>query len=160
MMPDKKRAKDKQETLKACGAFNARHRKVKDPFFDEFDFFDPADIVQVKYEMLRKVRIEGQSVSGACEAFGFSRVSFYQIRQAYEDEGLFGLNPKKHGPKRAHKLSEEIMDAVRQAMSRDRSLRSTDLAGMVAERFSVSVHPRSIERALARSQKKQRRMRR
>jgi len=156
-MPDKKLAKDKAEALKACGAFNARHRKVKDPLFGDFDFFDPADIVQVKYEMLRQVRVEGQSVSGACEAFGFSRVSFYQIRQAYEDEGLYGLNPKKHGPRRAHKLSEEIMDAIRQAMARDRSLRAQDLAGMVAERFSISVHPRSIERALARNKKKRQR---
>ena len=62
------------------------------------EFFDPRDLVQVKYEMLRRAREEGVAVSRAAEAFGFSRVAFYQIQRAFESEGLAGLLPRRRGP--------------------------------------------------------------
>ena len=151
---DKKLLKDKQEALKANGTFNPRYKNVRDSFFQEHDFFDPRDIVQVKYEMLRKVHKEGQTVKMASETFGFSRVSFYQIQEAYDEDGLIGLSPKKHGPKQAFKLTKEVVEFIKKEMAKDRSLRPPALAQKVEERFGFSVHPRSIERALERHQKK------
>ena len=46
--------------------------KVRDPKFQENEFFDPRDVVQVKYEMLRRVSIEKAPVF-ATEEYGVTR---------------------------------------------------------------------------------------
>jgi transposase len=106
--------------------------------------------VQVKYEMVRRVRVDGEPVSRSAAAFGFSRPSFYQAAAAVDANGLAGLVPARPGPRRAHKLTEKIVDCAREAREADPALRPADLAGLIAERFGLSVHPRSVERALAR----------
>ena len=65
---------------------------MTDPAFNGANtFFDPEDLVQVKYEMLRRVREDGQAVTQASAAFGFSRPSFYEAQVAFERAGLPGL---------------------------------------------------------------------
>ena len=59
--------------------------------------------------------------------------------------------PARPGPRRAHKLTTEVVDFVRRRLEVDPSLRSVDLVEAIAERFGVRVHPRSVKRALARS---------
>lgn len=151
-MPDG--SDDKAQALRRSGTLNARAQTVADPLFHAGEFFDPRDLLQVKYEMLRRVREEGASVAAAAGAFGFSRVAFYQIRGAWQREGVAGLLPRPRGPRRAHKLSGEVIQFIREALSADPALRAPALAQRVRKRFGISVHPRSIERALARRQKK------
>jgi transposase len=100
--------------------------------------------------MVRRVRQEGQTVSAAASAFGFSRPSWYAAAAALDEAGLPGLVPTRPGPRRAHKLTEEIVAFLRAAREDDPSLRSAELARRVADSFGVRVHPRSVERALAR----------
>jgi len=146
---------NKRAALRRHHAFNPRPQAVHDPAFSgENPFFDPRDLVQVKYEMLRRVREEGQRVGEASAAFGFSRPSFYQAQAAFTEGGLPGLVPERPGPKRAHKLSEEVIDLLEQAVAEDPSLKSAALALLLEERLAVKVHPRSIERARARRAKK------
>jgi transposase len=118
------------------------------------DFFDARDLVQVKYEMVRGVRAEGRSISHSAAAFGMSRPTFYQAQAALDRGGMAALVPKKPGPRRAHKLDTEVMDFRARLRSEDPSLRPADLAARVLERFGRKVHPRSVERALARREKK------
>ncbi len=59
--------------------------------------------------------------------------------------------PARPGPRRAHKLTAEVVAFARQLLDADPSLRSTQLAEAIAERFGITVHPRSVERALARA---------
>ena len=108
----------------------------------------------MKYEMLRRVRENGVSVAQASADFGFSRVAFYDIQRAWMREGMNGLLPRRHGPKNRHKLTDEVMEFVRSALAEDPSLHAPGLAERVRERFGLTVHPRSIERALARNTKK------
>jgi transposase len=115
------------------------------------EFFDARDLVQVKYEMVRRVRAGGQPVSGAAAAFGFSRPSYYQAAAAVEAGGLAALVPARPGPRRAHKLTAEVVAFARGLADADPSLRSTDLAAAIGQRFGITVHPRSVERALARA---------
>jgi len=105
----------------------------------------------VKYEMVRRVRVDGEAVTRSAGAFGFSRPSFYEAAAALEAGGLAGLVPGRPGPRRAHKLTEEVMAFTRQRLEIDPSLRSVDLVEAIAEQFGLGVHPRSVERALARS---------
>ena len=147
-------AKRKQDlkvaALRAERSLNPRPEDVTDEEFRSSEFLDARDLVQVKYEMVRRVRVDGEPVSRSAAAFGFSRPSFYQAAAAVDSHGLAGLVPDRPGPRRAHKLTEQIVDFARQAHEGDPMMRSADLSELIAERFGISVHPRSVERALAR----------
>lgn len=146
---------DKRAALRRHHALNPRPQAVRDPaFLGENPFFDASDLVQVKYEMLRRVREEGRRVSEASAAFGFSRPSFYQAQAAFQESGLPGLVPERPGPKRAHKLSEAVLDLLEEALAEEPSLTSAAMARLLEEQLGLRVHPRSIERALARRGKK------
>jgi transposase len=155
-MPKPPSDDSKLRSLREQGALNPRPEAVADDLFAGREFFDPRDLIQVKYEMLRCVEKDGQSVTEAAAKFGFSRPSFYQAQSALADRGLAGLVPLKRGPKQARKLSAAVLEFVRQARQDDQSLRTADLAQQIKERFAVTVHPRTIERGLARDQKKRR----
>jgi transposase len=129
---------------------NPRPEAVRDEAFLGSEFLDARDIVQVKYEMVRRVRVEGEAVSHSAAAFGFSRPSFYEAAAAIDAGGLPALVPARPGPRRAHKLSHEVLSYVRARLEAEPALRSVDLVSLIEERFGVTVHPRSIERALVR----------
>src|SRR5688500_6268191 len=92
----------KIETLKSQGTLNPSPQKVLNPLFKDGGFFDPRDIVQVKYELLRCVQVEKDSITNAVKSFGFSRLSFYRIYDTFEKQGLYGFIPQKRGPQQAH----------------------------------------------------------
>ena len=144
----------KFEALQQQGTLNPRPKEVRDELFLQDEFFDPRDLVQVKYEMLRRVQAEGQSVTEASANFGFSRPSFYQALSAFEQAGLAGLVPHKRGPKQAHKLTDEVLTFIGEQRQKEPSVRLPDLVKLVQDRFGIRVHPRSIERSLLRHQKK------
>src|SRR6201993_3730719 len=144
----------KTRALQQEASLHAHPEQVTDELFLSHEFFDPRDLVQVKYEMLRRVQSEGQAVSQSAARFGFSRPSFYQTQAAFQQGGLPALMPQKRGPKQAHKLTAGVLAFIRQARQGDPSLRPAALASLVKDRYGVSVHPRSLERALRRGQKK------
>ena len=98
-MADHHDTEDKIKRLQENGVFNRSHAQVHDPLFEEHEFFCPYDLIQVKYEMVRRVQSDEWTVSRAAETYGFSRVSFYETQKAIEHEGLAGLIPRKRGPK-------------------------------------------------------------
>jgi transposase len=151
----KKPSRDtKSRALQQEGCFHPHPEQVTDELFLTHEFFDPRDLVQVKYEMLRRVQSEGHAVSQSAAHFGFSRPSFYQTQAAFRQGGLPALLPQKRGPKKAHKLTATVLAFVRQAQQEDPSRRPAALALLVKNKYGITVHPRSIERALTRSQKK------
>ena len=152
----RRRPDPKTESLRQQGCLHPHPERVTDELFSSGEFFDSRDLVQVKYEMLRRVRVDGQTISQSAARFGLSRPSFYQAQKAYEGGGLPALLPEKPGPRRAHKLSEEVVEALCEALEEEPKLRPSDLVRLVEERFSISVHQRSIERALSRQEKKRR----
>lgn len=155
-MARRRRRDHKIDALKEQGALNPNPEDVLEPLFHENDFFDPRDRVQVKYEMLRRARVDGEAVSHVTKAFGLSRPTFYQAQSAFEREGLPGLLPKKRGPRGGHKLTQEVLDYLQDCLRDEESLDAVELASRIEKRFHVRVHPRSIERALDRQKKKPR----
>ena len=153
-MPKQPPRDPKVESLRQQGTLNPRPEDVTDELFQTGEFFDVRDLVQVKYEMLRRVEKEGRPITEAATAFGFSRPSFYQAQSAFEESGLAGLVPRKRGPKEAHKLTGKIIDFLQRIRQDDPSLHSADLVSRVAKRFGIVVHPRTIERGLARQKKR------
>ncbi len=143
----------KEEALKQQGVLNPQPEKVLDELFLNSDFFDPRDLIQVKYEMVRRVVKDNYPVSLAARLFGFSRPTFYQVKNAFEKEGLHGFLPRQKGPKSGHKIDQEVIGYLEELLNQDPTLRPKMLAEMVRNRFGYPVHPRSIERALDRRKK-------
>ena len=150
-MADPRQAK--RSLLRQQGTLNARPDQVQHESFRNSDFFDPEDLLQVKYEMLRQVDVDKQPVSQATRTFGFSRPSFYQAQAAFQEAGLAGLLPQKRGPRSGHKLTGELMQFVTQLRAAEPEISTSQLAIRVAQRFGISVHPRSIDRQLQRQKK-------
>jgi hypothetical protein len=155
-MPGKTAKKSKRDVLRQHGTLNPHPNAVTDPLFETGDFFDHDDIVQVKYEMLRRVTVDKQSVTRSATAFGFSRPTYYQAEADFQRDGLFGLLPEKRGPRQGHKLTSEVLNFAMQLRASDPSLRPLHLAAAIQERFAINAHPRSIERAMRRQEKKRR----
>ena len=104
--------------------------------------------------MLRRVLRDGQPVGTASSAFGFSRMSFSQLRRRFNADGLFGLLPQTKGPRRSHKLSAAVLAFIEKTLQTEPDLRTCDLPERVKECFGISIHLRIIERALVSQRKK------
>jgi transposase len=149
-----KRGEDpKVAALRAERSLNPRPEAVVDEQFAGSEFLDARDVVQVKYEMVRRARVDGEPVSRAAEAFGFSRPSFYAAQEALDRGGLPALVPARPGPRRAHKMSGEVVAFARERLAGDPKLSSQALAELISERFGITVHRRSVERGLARAER-------
>lgn len=146
-MPSKDRSK-KSQALFEEGTLNPSPQKVSDPKFQQSEFFDPRDVVQVKYEMLRRVTVDNASVTQAAEEYGVSRPTYYQARASFDEAGIAGLVPKKRGPRGRHKLNEEVKAFLERHVVAGKPLRARALAELVRQEFNIIVHPRTIERAL------------
>jgi transposase len=145
----------KVEALQETRTLNLSPEAVTDAgFVAGADFFDARDVVQVNYEMVRRARVDGVPVTRAAAAFGFSRPSFYSAAEALDRDGLGGLVPAKPGPRKAHKLTDAVCAYLEAVLAGDGSLRPADLVALVADQFGLRVHPRSIERALARRRRR------
>src|SRR5215469_15067501 len=132
----KKATRDpKSRALQQEGSLHPHPEQVKDELFRTHEFFDPRDLVQVKYEMLRRVETEGLPVNQSAAAFGFSRPSFYQAQDSFQQGGLPALMPQKRGPKQAHKLTADVLAFIRQVRQEDPSLRLAALVSRIRERY-------------------------
>ncbi len=145
----------KVAALRITRTLNPHPDAVRDPAFTQGDpFFDARDLLQVKYEMLRRVLVDGHPVTATAAAFGFSRPSFYATQAAWQAAGLPGLVPARPGPRAAHKLTPEVVTFLVEQQAQQPSLRTADLVDLLQTRFGLRVHPRTVERALARHRKK------
>ena len=62
----------KVTALRESRCLNPHPEQVTDEAFGAEDFFDARDMVQVKYEMVRRVTVDGAPVTTAAAAFGYS----------------------------------------------------------------------------------------
>ena len=144
---DSQRAK--AEALSEEGTLNPTPENVRDPKFLAHEFFDPRDLVQVKYEMLRRVTVENAAVTAAAQDYGVSRPTFYQAQANFAEAGIAGLVPRKRGPRGPHKLQGEVLRFVEKQVAPGEAIRAQKLAILIHQKFDIKVHPRTIERAVA-----------
>jgi transposase len=144
----------KTDRLRELGALNPRPQGGRAGWFDSAGFFDANDLVQVKYEMLRDARQDGITKPEAASLFGLSRPTFYMAEAAYARDGISGLLPQPRGPKTAHKLTPEVMTIIDEHHRGGGPIQARALAQLVHQQLGLSVHPRSIERAIARKKKR------
>jgi transposase len=134
----------RRAALLAGGLVHPRAEAVTAPLFsDGGSFFVALDKVQVKYEMLRAVAVDGVSVAAAARSHGYSRAEFYLVSAAFAERGMAGLVDSRRGRKGPVKLTDEIVDFARAAPP-GRS--GADVAGDIEARFGVVLHRRTVER--------------
>src|SRR3954449_12214727 len=113
----------KVAALREQRSLNVRPERVVDERFAGSEFLDARDLVQVKYEMVRRVRVDGDTVTRSAQEFGFSRPAFYEAQAALDAGGLPALVPARPGPRRAHKLTDEVLAFARERLAADASVR-------------------------------------
>ncbi len=146
---------DKQKNPEQTGTFNARAKGVCAPLFENNEFFDARDLLQVKYEAIRAVEKEQRGLSQVSRQFGLSRPTLYEVKKQFEQEGLAGLLPHKRGPKKPHKLTNEILDYARNwHRNHPECTDYKPLAERIERKFSVKLNPRTLQRALINKAKK------
>jgi transposase len=138
----------KASELNRAGTRNLHPEAIMDPLFKENPFFDPTDLLQTRYEMLRRHYAEGISVVEAAQAFGVSRPTFYQAQAAFEQSGMFGLLPKQRGLKAGHKLSPAVLEYVMKLKASRPAATTKQCIQIIQNRFGITVHRRTLERAL------------
>lgn len=139
---------EKKKALSASGTLNPHPDAVQSALFADGDFFDPHDRAQVKYEMLRVHRVEGVTVTEACRQFGFSRESFYQIRDAFHEQGFHSFLPAKRGRKGPSKLKGEALEFALAKKQEEPEIDPGQLAELIAQRYGIEVHRTTVQRAL------------
>jgi transposase len=142
------RQRSKAEALFEEGTLNPAPEKVRDPKFQNNEFFDPQDIVQVKYEMLRRGSVENAPVTDAAEDYGVSRPTYYQAKGNFAAAGIAGLVPKKRGPRGPRKLRGNVLAFLETQLMPGEPIRARQLATLIRQKFDLKVHPRTIERVL------------
>jgi transposase len=138
----------KIEVLRSCGALNRHPEEVRNPLFTENDFFDPHDLVQLKYETIRAVEVDARAIAQAALDSGLSRPTIYEARENFRQEGFGGLLPQKRGPKKPRKLTPEVRLYLEELVASEPELGAAVLAERVRRRFGIVLHPRTVEKAL------------
>ena len=138
----------KTDRLRQSGTLNPRPDTVTDALFRDSAFFDPRDLLQVRYEMVR-CTVRGVPLKEAAARFGMSVPTCVRVNRAFREGGLQGLIPRRRGPRGAHKITPEILAFVEQVRAEHGPLGSRRLAPLIGARFGVRIHPRSLDKALA-----------
>jgi transposase len=135
----------RRRALEAAGLLHPRPEAVTAPLFDgSRSFFLAADKVQVKYELLRAVVVDGATVRAAAAAHGYSRAAYYLVVAAFEEQGMVGLLDERRGRRGPTKVTPQIADFLATA---EVGRSGAELAREVDERFGVRLHRRTVERA-------------
>ena len=137
---------EKVEQLQQWGILNPKPGNIKDPLFSQYAFFDQYDLLQVKYEMLRHVYIDGWGITEVTASFGFSRPTFYKLDSLFKNQGLSGLLPLKTGPKSAYKLTPEVIAFIQHQRTAEK-LTWKEIVEITEEQF-YPLHLRTAQRAL------------
>lgn len=149
-----KKRDPKSEALAQDGVLNPNPEAVRDTSFAGNPFFDAKDLVQVRYEMVRRHQVDGVAISEAAATFGVTRPTFYKAQSALQTAGLAGLLPNRRGPKGGHKVSPEVIAFVADLKAASPAVTTSQCLEAIEARFGVKVHRRSLERALVRKKKR------
>lgn len=145
---------EKRDRLREAGTLNRTPEKVSDPAFASGDFFDSRDLLQVRYEMVRLVRVGSATLAQAAERFGVSRPTCFRMVKAFDEGGLQELVPARRGPRGPHKISPEMLRFVEDYRARHGRVGARRLVPVIEAEFGVRVHPRGLEKAIERDKKK------
>ena len=140
-------SENKVKSLIENGSFNRNAESVSNHLFRTNPYFDPQDLVQVKYEMLRSVKNEGYNVADASRQFGFSRTAYYKIEKRFHEAGVEGLCVQRTGPKSPAKITHEIVGLADRLRAEHPGITNDEVIREIEAQTGVTIHKRSLQRA-------------
>ncbi|MFT7880919.1 MAG: hypothetical protein ABXS91_11065 [Sulfurimonas sp.] len=132
--------------LEKEGLLNPKPERISYRAFETFDFFDPFDLPQVRYEMIRTARVEEMSVADACKSFGFSREYFYKLERAFMARGYVAMLGSTMGRRPIIALNQEIINFIVHQKVEDSQLSGEKLRQQIQSLFNVDCSRRTVER--------------
>lgn len=123
----------------------APERVHDERFQEEGGFFDPKDIVQVKYELLRSCEVEDGDVASACMRFGFSRTTYYKVYEAFLHGGIPSLMGRPRGRPQPIKLNEIVLGYLIAEKAKNPKLAASEMVAHVLRRYNVQISKRMIQ---------------
>ena len=136
----------KHKFLEKEGLLNHKPERVSFSLFHSHDFFDPLDLPQVRYELLRSARVEGFSVSKACELFGFSREYFYKLERSFLNKGYLAMIGAPAGRRPLLALNQELISFIVHRKLDETEPSAEDLRCEIQKIYKVECSKRTIER--------------
>lgn len=139
-------SKNKIEFLKKQEILNPKPDRILCKRFQTIDFFDPLDLPQVRYEMLRSARVENIPVVEACRNFGFSREYFYRLERGFMERGYASLLGSRKGRRPVIALSQEIVNFIVHRKIEEPNISGESLRTEILRLYKVSCSRRTVER--------------
>jgi hypothetical protein len=162
--------KKKYEFLEKEGLLNQKPERISPSLFADNDFFDPLDLTQVRYEMLRSARIEKipvatqvryemlrsariekTPVAKACKLFGFSREYFYRLERNFMAHGLVSLLGSPKGRRPLIAINQEIVNFIVHRRIDNPNLSGDDLRKEILKLYKIDCSRRTVERVIERA---------
>jgi transposase len=106
-----------------------------------------SDEITRKLAMLYEGECEGLGPQAAAEKFGYSKQRYFQLRQAFGEQGALALHSQKRGPQTHYRRTEAV---IRQVI-RHRFLDPDASAAVIAQKLNQAgweISVRSVERIL------------
>ena len=141
----------KEQNLQNSGTLNPNPEQITDPLFNDSEFFDRRDLLQVRYEMVR--RAAGSPLRDIARSFGTSVPTCVRAKRAFREGGLQALIPQRRGPRQNRKITTEILAFVSEVRATHGPVGSRRLVPLIEKQFGVVLHPRGLDKALARAKK-------
>jgi hypothetical protein len=138
----------KIEFLRKEGLINPKPERVLHSLFQTHEFFDPFDLPQVRYEMLRIARVEQAAVTEACRLFGFSREYFYRLERDFMAHGYAGLLGSIRGRRPLIALNQELVNFIVHRKMTDPNLTGENLRKELKTTYRVECSRRTVERTV------------
>ncbi len=134
------------ELLRSALCLHRSPESVKDEtFIEQSDFFDPKDIVQVKYELLRRCEVDGRDVAATCLDFGFSRTTYYKVQQAFLSGGMPSLMGRQRGRPKPIKVTDVVLGYTIAEKAKNPKLTAKDMAAALDARYHVHLSERMVQ---------------
>lgn len=137
---------NKKAFLEKQGLLNPKPERVSHPRFDALEFFDPLDLPQVRYEMLRTARAESRPVAEACALFGFSREYFYRLERAFSDRGYVALLGSPRGRRPLIAMNQDIVNSIIHRRLEDPNVSARELRKEISREYGIDCSIRTVER--------------
>ena len=138
--------KNKVAFLKKEGILNPKPERILCKRFQEIDFFDPLDLPQVRYEMLRSARVEQTPVAEVCRMFGFSREYFYRLERGFMKQGYSHLLGSRKGRRPVIALNQEIVNFIVHRKIEEPNISGESLRIEIFRLYKVDCSRRTVER--------------
>jgi len=138
----------KKKFLEQEGLINPKPERVSHPLFETLNFFDPLDLPQVRYEMIRAARVGNISVSEACKLFGFSREYFYKLERSFMARGYVALLGSTMGRRPIIAINQEVVNFIVHRKIEEPKVSGENLRQEIRRLYNVDCSRRTVERTV------------